>query len=78
MSNYISDDQVIINLQGLRWVKKSDTQYTTYNNYGLEWDYKGGHGTHTYTSQEKRDEMFNRLRTALAVNEVKEAKNVTL
>jgi hypothetical protein len=76
MSNYISDEQVIINLQGLRWCKKSDAQYINYVHYGLEWDYKGGHGTHTYNDKEKRDEMFNRLRAALAVAEIKETKNV--
>ena len=61
---YVSDDEVIINLQGLRWVKKSDTYPSLKGNdiYELAWDFKGSPGCHhRYDDKAKRDAMFQRL-----------------
>jgi hypothetical protein len=47
LNNYIGDDQVVINVQGLRWIRKEDyLPLCGDESYRLEWDYKGGHGTH--------------------------------
>jgi hypothetical protein len=61
---YVSDDEVIINLQGLRWVAKTDTYPSMRGDdlWELVWDFKGSTGCrHRYADKDKRDAMFQRL-----------------
>jgi hypothetical protein len=60
-SQYIADDEVIIQTQGLRWVKKGDTRFPSSECFTLTWDFKGSNATHTYKDKGKRDAIFDRL-----------------
>lgn len=63
---FVSDDQVIINIQGLRYVSKKDTHYSKNENYyHLNWNFKGASGEHIYGNIAARDAMFDKLVAAI-------------
>ena len=62
---YAADDRVILCLDGLRWVKKTDTSYLREEKYGLSWNYKGGQESTSYGKKLDRDLMYDRMRAAL-------------
>ena len=70
MQRYIADDEVILNLAGLRWVEKKDTQYTiSEQEYCLTWNYKGSEARHVYRDSVKRDALYDKVRKALISEE---------
>lgn len=63
---YISDDQVIIGIQGLRTVCCKDYPNVTFGGkWGLLWSYKGQESYQMYADQAARDAMYEKLRKAL-------------
>lgn len=62
---YISDDQVIINVQGLRTVQRADWEIRGTQPHRLMWSYKGQEHSQSYADQAARDAMYNALRQAL-------------
>lgn len=62
---YVADGEVIIALQGLRWVESDDRVSPTYAYYYLKWNFKGSDNTHEYKSKEARDAIFQELRASL-------------
>lgn len=70
---YISDDQVIINTQGLRTVSREDWLTTTPGHqWRLSWTYKGQWNVHEYADKAARDAMYEKLRAALTEKEQKQ------
>lgn len=59
-AQYVSDDKVTINTQGLRTVLREDEPQ-----WMLRWSYKGEFGVHRYLDQAARDAMYDKLRQAL-------------
>ncbi len=55
---YVSDDHITINIQGLRYVKRT-------SGGSLEWGHKGSEQHYYYKDQTDADEMYKRLREAL-------------
>lgn len=67
---YISDDQVTINTQGLRTVRREDRPWAAPGSqWILDWSYKGQEHFYRYPDQAARDAMYNALRKALAEKE---------
>lgn len=63
---FVGDEQVIINLEGLRYVLKEDSRYHGMKElYALEWEYKGSKGRTSYEKVEDRDAMYQKLQAAL-------------
>ena len=67
MKQFIADEKVILSLQGLRWIMK--TNQAAWGNspekYGLEWNYKGSENKIGYEKEEDRDAMYVKVRDAL-------------
>lgn len=57
---FISDDKIIFNLQGLRWIAAGERVSYTSNKiqYDLELQYKGSTKTVIYKDKSKRDEIY--------------------
>lgn len=71
---YISDDQVIINIQGLRTVQRMDwSADRSEQPYRLMWSYKGQEHFQTYPDQAARDAMYEKLRKALTEKEQRQS-----
>ena len=60
---FIGDSQVVLKLDGLRWVQKRNS--SSFGYYYLDWEYKGGKGTADYKEEQERDEMYDKLLAAL-------------
>jgi len=75
MKQFIGDDKVILNMQGLRFIKKADYAASTFSEekHVLEWEYKGTKGSASYTVKAERDAIYDRLREVLTRD--KEAGN---
>ena len=73
MQQYVMDDRVILSLQGLRSVKKHDHTHSKNVNiddtYEIQWNYKGSDGFAKYSTMEKRDKIFNEIRTKILYKE---------
>ena len=67
MEKSIGDDKVILQLAGLRFIKKEN--YTTNvrgdERYWLKWNYKGADNSVEYADYEARDTMYEKVRAAL-------------
>ena len=59
---YVADDEVVLLLDGLRWIKKVDFPQF---NWGLGWDFGGRGDTVIYKDKVKRDAIFERVSQAL-------------
>ena len=65
---YINDDQIILSLDGLRWLAKRDEfRSQTSEKWQLEYGYKGHNGSLWYDSKEKRDEMYDKTIAAIKI-----------
>lgn len=66
---YIADELLIVNMMGIRWVTKIDGVYIektgATHKYYLEIQYKGSSRQIGYKDQAARDNMFDRISTAL-------------
>ena len=64
---YVSDDKIILNLQGLRFATKEDMIYSIKDKtiYRIRWDYKGSSGYTDYKEKEERDRMFDKISEAI-------------
>jgi hypothetical protein len=61
---FVADKEVILVLEGLRWVAKKNFSGGTH--YMLEWAYKGQEKSHDYEGKEEdRDAMFDKVSEAL-------------
>ena len=69
MTKYVCDDKIAINVQGLRTIKKEDSQWADRCSYSLKWQYKGQEGFQVYNSKAERDAMFEQV--SLAIQETK-------
>lgn len=71
MQKYMADSKVLINLQGLRYVKKTDSTYGGSNGdrYHIEWAHKGQMNSMSYVDKAGRDEMYDKIRQALCPQE---------
>ena len=59
---YLSDDQTIISLVGLRYVSKDDVLSPYYQDtYHLELAYKGQIKRLSYRNKEERDSIFDKI-----------------
>lgn len=65
---YVQDAKVIIVMQGIRWVKRTDQTFGggVKTEYQLEVDYKPRSLLVRYATEEERDAMFNKVSAALA------------
>jgi hypothetical protein len=67
MNTCISDDDVIVNIQGIRYVTWGES--TSYLNPGKHFyvtiTYKGNHQSFAYTTEEKAKNLFNKIRAAM-------------
>ena len=62
MKNIISDDKLIINIQAMRYIKKSDREGRPgCPKYLLEWEHKGSSGNQEYEDKKERDDMFEKI-----------------
>jgi hypothetical protein len=65
---FVSDEQAIISIQGIRYITKEDSiayQLSTKSYYYLKIAYKGQEKNITYDDPKKRDDLFNQLKTRL-------------
>ncbi len=63
MNRFIGDRQVVLNLDGLRFIQKRNNNFSP--NYHLDWEYKGGKGSASYETERERDEMYDQVFNAL-------------
>lgn len=69
MNLCVSDDVVVINIQGIRNVTWGETNSMGYSNPGKPWfltvTYKGSHNTFYYRTQTEARSIFNKIREAM-------------
>ncbi len=68
VKRYVSDDYVIIGLQGLRTITKKDVVSRTesiMDCFFLNWDYKGMHDLFCYENKVERDNIFDEIKAEL-------------
>ena len=69
MNMCVSDEQVVINIQGIRNVTWGETSNINYSNPGKPWfitvTYKGSHNIFYYRSETEAKEIFNKIRSAM-------------
>jgi len=69
VNKYVGDEKVIIGLQGLRFIKKTNS-VSAYESYYLEWEYKGSKGQARYEKEEDRDALYNKIKSNLCAPSV--------
>ena len=67
---YVADERIAFNLQGLRYVQKSDRSYSGEETFRLELQYKGSSTTVSYKDKAVRDSIYE-----LAVEKLKAARS---
>ena len=65
MKQFVGDERVVVNLQGLRWIQKENQSAGWPERYRLKWNYKGGEGSQSYESEELRNAMYDKVKKAL-------------
>ena len=69
MNIYVSDEQVIVNIQGIRYVTWGESTTTYLTSAGKPWylsvTYKGNHQSFSYRTENEARAMFNKLRVAM-------------
>lgn len=69
MNTCVSDEQVIINVMGLRHVTWGETTYCGGSNAGRPWHitvtYKGSHNVFYYRTEAEVRSIFNKVRAAM-------------
>ena len=62
MEKYIGDNEVILKIAGLRWIKKVDYGGSIQRErYCLEWNYKGAAGSAEYEIKEERNAFYEKI-----------------
>ena len=60
MDVFVADERIIVTMQGLRWIQKSEYTYQGgKTRYSINVQYKGSDTNVTYDSEEERDRIYN-------------------
>lgn len=69
MNLCVSDEQVVVNIQGIRNVTWGESSYVSSSNPGKPWyvtvTWKGSHNTFHYRSEAEARSIFNKIRSAM-------------
>ena len=68
MNLCVSDDDVIINIQGIRyvtWGENRSLSYVATAPFYVQISYKGNHQSFGYQTKEKAEAIFNKIRIAM-------------
>lgn len=72
MSNVVADNQIIVNLQGIRYVNWGKSNYSNSANEGrpyfLSITYKGNHQTFYYRTETEVISIFEKIRDGMTFN----------
>jgi hypothetical protein len=65
MAAFVYDKKAIVNIQGMRWVRKSDKDFGTAKYIELEISYRGNIVVMRYDTEAERDRTFEAIAAAL-------------